>query len=61
MIPESGKRFLDTIMLDQKFRLESDSTQLNQTLAVLLLESLEAFGADPGEAGLLDANERIVD
>jgi hypothetical protein len=33
MIPKSGNRFSDKIMLDQK-RLESDSTQLNRILGV---------------------------
>ena len=33
MIPKSGNRFSDEIMLKQKINDESDSTQLNQTLA----------------------------
>ena len=33
MIPKSGNRFSDNIMLKQKINDESDSMQLNQTLA----------------------------
>ncbi len=35
MIPKSGNRFSDKIMLDQKDKAESDTTQLNQTSAAL--------------------------
>jgi hypothetical protein len=36
MIPKSGNRFSEKIMLNKKISGESDSTQLNQTLALFV-------------------------
>jgi iron complex transport system substrate-binding protein len=41
MIRKSGNRFSEKIMLKQKITLESDSTQLNQTLASIMCRRLE--------------------
>jgi A/G-specific adenine glycosylase len=44
MIPKSGNRFSDKIMLDQKIGDESDSTSLNQTLGAAKDQAGEIHG-----------------
>src|SRR5438445_269576 len=61
MIPKSGYRFSDKIMLKQKMSDESDSTQLNQTLAVTVFADQPRRFVPALEAELADSRRDLLD
>ena len=61
MIPKSGYRFSDKIMLKQKMSDESDSTQLNQTLAVTVFSDQPRRFVTALEAELADSRRDLLD